>query len=338
MALYVCRTIPRNVDDHAAVARGAQRLKKNARVYSTIFGLGCLVAFVTFGLGVLATQSTEFMDFENGLNALPSNVLQVNSEVLPNCQDYPACKHQPAFDFVYTSYFRKWFIQPTDRFELWVTLLMANPVVDVVESVVLLTHVPEWTSLTQHNNAAPPTAANSNSTSTSGLHPVCGPCVCVLAIGLLVRAVLVVVSIIFFVACFDWTMEAYLPDEMKWEMVHMQKRLWWLVVQQTVCAMLWQLVMSVYQGNLLWSYCTASVAAGWYGVALFFSFVPGVAVMPISEWLLQQSSCNVLDAANAQLFLLGPLVAGIILSCIVVVAMVCFVVRSMHSVTPTSPV
>ena len=143
---------PRNVDYRASVARGAQRLEKNARLYRAVFGLGYLVAFVTVGLGVLATQSTEFMDFENGLNALPSNVLQANSEVLPNCQDYPACK-QPASDSVYTSYFRKWFIQPTDRFELWVTLLMVNPVVDVVESVVLLTHVPEWTSLTQHNNS-----------------------------------------------------------------------------------------------------------------------------------------------------------------------------------------
>ncbi len=319
---------PRNVDYRASVARGAQRLEKNARLYSAVFGLGYLVAFVTVGLGVLATQSTEFMDFENGLNALPSNVLQANSEVLPNCQDYPACK-QPASDSVYTSYFRKWFIQPTDRFELWVTLLMVNPVVDVVESVVLLTHVPEWTSLTQHNN--------SNSTSTSGPRPACGACVCVLAIGLLVRAVLVVVSIIYFVTCFDWTIEEYLPAEMKWKMIHMQERLLWLVVPQTVCAVLWQLGMSVYQGNLLWSYCTASVAAGWYGVALFFSFVPGVAVMPISEWLLQQSSCNVLDAADAQLFLLAPLVAGTILSCIVVVAMVCFVVRSMHSAARISP-
>ena len=292
-------------------------------------GFGLIAAIVTLGLGILAAQSTEFLDFDNGLNALPSNVLQVDSEVLPNCQDYPACDHHS--DVVYTAYFREWFVQPTDRFELWVVLLMTNPVVDVVESVVLLTHVSEWTSAAQHNN----TVLSTGPASPSAPRPVCGACVHVLAIGLALRALVVMVAVIYNWYYFDTTIEPHLPEHLREQLQCLNRQVWWWWGQQIVCAVLWQLGMAVYQANLLRCYCTASVAARWYGVALFFSFVPGIAVMPVSEWLLLQSSCNVLDAANAQLFLLAPLVGGIVLSCIVVVAMVYLVVDCARAHTNT---
>lgn len=318
------------------MTQAQRRLRRSKVVCNAYVTILLAVVVGTLGLGILAGISTNFLDFEDGLNAVSSNVLQVNNEVLPNCQAYGACcnpdvkPYKLCHDgsYYYTTYFREWFVQPTDRFELWVALLMANPIVDIVESATLFSHLPEWTRAARSND----TAAADHIQDPTSPNMVCEACVQALAVGLAARAVVMVISTIF-VLTFNKDLCRASPivdSEMhKLECVAIVG-MWCWVGLQAVCAVMWLLGVSIYQGNILQSYCTSSVEPQWYGVALFFSFVPGVAVMPLVTWSLQHTACTVLHAVNAHIFFPVPLVVSVVMNVSSLVVLVMLVWDSFH--------